>query len=721
MSPEEHRRVVQIFHAVADLTTPEEREARLAGLCGEDTDARRHVEAMLLADGAGDGALHHPVADIAADALASLPVPLQTTIDLDEYRITRQLGAGGMGEVFLAEDTRLNRNTALKVLAREFVRDPDRLRRFEREARIISALNHPNIVTIYRFGHADGVPVLATEYVDGVTLRQMIDDGPVAPDVVLDIARQVCSALGAAHAAGIVHRDIKPENIMRRADGVVKVLDFGIAKLVDASSTGSGHTTVADAIVGTPAYMAPEQARGMTIDTRSDVFSLGVVLHELLSGRAPFVGATAADVLAAVLQSEPRPLPDAPPALASIVSRCLRKEPKARYQDAAALLADLNATGAIAPEVWFRSRRALVAAAAIALVTFGAGVLALAVGNRPAPAVARSIAPDPSQPPGTRSVSPRADDLLKLGQYLMAQRNVDASNQAVEYLRQAVTLKPDSAITQATLALALRDQDTWAGLGPGTSAVAAREAARRAIALDANLPAAHLALARVANDYEWNWIEAEREFARTLALAPDLAEAHMGLAQVFETLARPEEAVKAARTAALLEPLSPRVLSDVGRTLYRARHYREAVTQFQRALTLDREYVPAVVRLQDTYDQLNDRDGMRAMIDRMVAAGPRMIPWALDFSRARYAAHLGRREQLVETALRIERSATGQGEIAFVLASLYADVDRSRALHWLERGIRERSMFPLQLRDPILDPLRQEPAFRDLLRETHMP
>jgi serine/threonine-protein kinase len=149
---------------------------------------------------------------------------------------------------------------------------------------------------------------------------------------------------------------------MRRADGVVKVLDFGIAKLVDASVTGSGHTTVADAIVGTPAYMAPEQARGMTIDARSDVFSLGVVLHELLSGRPPFVGATAADVLAAVLQSEPRPLSDAPPALASIVSRCLRKDPKARYQDAAALLADLNATDAIAPEVWFRSRRALVAA-----------------------------------------------------------------------------------------------------------------------------------------------------------------------------------------------------------------------------------------------------------------------------------------------------------------------------------------------------------------------
>ena len=721
MTPEDHQHVVDIFHEVVGLPTPNDRAARLELLCGENTQVRRRVEAMLLADDASDGVLHHPFNDLAVEALAGVPVSLQTTVDLDEYRITRLLGTGGMGEVFLAEDTRLGRNTALKLLPREFVHDADRLRRFEREARTISALNHPNIVTIYRFGHAGGVPVLATEYVDGQTLRQMIADGPLAADVVVDIARQVCFALAAAHAAGIVHRDIKPENIMRRADGVVKVLDFGIAKLTHAASAGSGHTTVTDAIVGTPAYMAPEQARGMSIDARSDVFSLGVVLYELLSGRAPFTGETPADVLAAVLQNEPRPLSGVPPALARIVRRCLHKTADTRYHDAAALLADLNATDAIGWARQFRSRPRLLSAAAIAVVMLGAGALALTVGERMTPSAARATAHDSPAMPEARTVNPRPDDLLRLGQYLMAQRNVDASNQAVAYLRQALAIKPESAIAHATLALALREQDTWAGLGPGKSAVPARQAALRAIALDASLPEAHLALARVANDYDWNWGEAEREFARTLALQPDLADAHLGHAQVLETLGRPEEAVKSARAAATLEPLSPRVMSDVGRTLYRARHYREAIELFRRALTLDRDYVPAIVRLQDTYDQLGDGNGMREMIDRMVAAGPRMIPWALELARARYAAHLGRKEQLVETALDIERSARGRGEMAFVLASLYAEVDGPRALQWLEHGIGEHSMFPLQLRDPILDPLRQEPAFQDLLRKTHMP
>jgi len=720
MTPEEHQQIVDIFHAVADQATPEDREARLSALCRGNVRVRSRVEAMLDADCAPGGALDRPLGEMAAAAMANLPRTLESPIDLDEYRILRLLGTGGMGEVFLAEDTRLGRKTALKLLPGAFIHDAERLRRFEREARAVSALNHPNIVTIYRFGDAGGVPVLATEYVDGLTLRQMLDSGPVAADIVVDIARQVCSALGTAHAAGIVHRDIKPENIMRRADGVVKVLDFGIAKLTDPEAVGSRQTTSVDAIVGTPAYMAPEQARGTAIDARSDVFSLGAVLYELLSGRAPFSGDTPADVLAAVLRSDPRPLSEVPPALARIVGRCLHKTMEARYQNAAALLADLDATGTLGRRRPFRSRRAMLTAAAIALAA-GAGTLAMTIGDRSVLFAPRSALHDSPQMSEARPVNPRADDLLRLGRYLMTQRNVDASNQAVEYLRQAVAIKPDSAMAQATLALALREQDTWAGLGPGKSAVTARQAARRAVVLDERLPEAHLALARVANDYDWDWVVAEREFARALELDPALAEAYVGHAQVLETLGRAEEAVKSALTAATLEPLSPRVMSDVGRTLYRARRYAEAIEQFRRALTLDRDYVPAIVRLEDAYDQLGDRDGVRAMIDRMVSVGPRMIPWALELSRARYAAHLGQPGQLVETARDIERSARGQGEIAFVLASLYAPVDRPRALHWLERGIRERSMFPLQLRDPVLDPLRQEPAFRELLRRTNMP
>src|SRR3989441_10183803 len=226
-------------------------------------------------------------------------VPTNTTIS--HYRILSKLGAGGMGEVYLAEDTKLDRKIALKLLPTKFTEDADRVRRFIQEAKAASALNHPNIITIYEIGQEQGTHYMAAEFIDGQTLRQRMMSDKLSLNVALDIAVQIASALAAAHAAGIVHRDIKPENIMVRRDGLVKVLDFGLAKLT-AHRLQAGHGdaptvtttgTVPGMVMGTLRYVSPEQARGLEVDARTDIFSLGIVLFEMVSGQLPFQGATA--------------------------------------------------------------------------------------------------------------------------------------------------------------------------------------------------------------------------------------------------------------------------------------------------------------------------------------------------------------------------------------------------------------------------------------------
>lgn len=274
---------------------------------------------------------------------------------ISHYKIIEKLGAGGMGVVYLAEDMRLGRKVAIKVLNQELTTNKDRLNRFEQEASAASNLNHPNILTIHEVGSEDGHHYIATEYIDGVTLRRKIAGTQLETPVVLDIAVQVASALEEAHAAGIVHRDIKPDNVMIRRNGYVKVLDFGLAKLtetVDRSpSDGEASTRVlvqtdAGVVMGTSHYMSPEQARGKPVDTRSDIWSLGVVIYEMVAGRTPFEGETSTDVIVAITQKEPPPLArfaaNLPAELDWIVMKALRKDRDERYQTIKEFLTDLR-------------------------------------------------------------------------------------------------------------------------------------------------------------------------------------------------------------------------------------------------------------------------------------------------------------------------------------------------------------------------------------------
>src|SRR5438309_8385927 len=279
---------------------------------------------------------------------------LSSGTKLGRYEIRSKIGEGGMGEVYLAQDTKLDRKVALKILPADVATHPDRMKRFVQEAKAASALNHPNIITIYEIDETASGHFIATEFIEGETLRER-EQKPLKLGESLDIATQIASALAAAHAAGIVHRDIKPENVMLRHDGIVKVLDFGLAKLTDRISpeavesealTSANIKTGPGVVMGTVIYMSPEQARGLPVDARTDIFSLGVVIYEMLAARNPFQGATPSDVIAAILKTEPpllsHCLPHVPRELEHLVGKALRKDREERYQEIKDLFIDLK-------------------------------------------------------------------------------------------------------------------------------------------------------------------------------------------------------------------------------------------------------------------------------------------------------------------------------------------------------------------------------------------
>ena len=350
MTPERWQQINHLFHE-ALAREPELRDSFLAEACANDETLRVEVESLISSHQEAEQFIETPAADVAAELLGRRECTFGPGQKIQNYRIVRLLGRGGMGEVYLADDTRLQRKVALKLLPPQYTSNPDRVRRFEREARAASALNHPNIVTIYEIGKSASVHFIATEFVDGKTLRQLMTEKPLKLGETLNVAIQVADALVGAHAAGIVHRDIKPENIMIRSDGYVKILDFGLAKLTEQqvfeveTETPTLLQSNPGLVMGTVQYMSPEQARGGRVDHRSDIWSLGIVLYELLTGSVPFLGETPSHVMVSLMENE---LPsvagyaNVPPALAHTITRALRKNRRDRYQTARQVALDLK-------------------------------------------------------------------------------------------------------------------------------------------------------------------------------------------------------------------------------------------------------------------------------------------------------------------------------------------------------------------------------------------
>jgi len=381
LTPERHARIGELYHKALERPR-EQRASFLDEACKGDVTLREEVGSLLAADDTASGFIETPAIALAAAHLAGDHQPLTAGIMVGPYQIQELLGRGGMGDVYRAHDPRLGRDVALKLLPPQFARDRERLARFAREARLLAALNHPNIAALYGIEESDGQRILVLELIDGATLDQRLTAGPIPLPEVLDIASQIVEALGAAHDHGIVHRDLKPANIAIRPDGVAKVLDFGLAKALDrpASEAAVNISDFSDAprLIGTAPYMSPEQARGEPGDQRIDIWAFGCVLYEMLTGRRAFDGETRSDVIAAIIERSPDwdALPAMTPmAIRRVVRRCLEKEPRDRLRhiaDARLEIRDAIASPAgTSPAVptWIRRRSVWAAVFAVVCLT----------------------------------------------------------------------------------------------------------------------------------------------------------------------------------------------------------------------------------------------------------------------------------------------------------------------------------------------------------------
>ena len=388
-----------------------DRPALLDEACRGDTWLRQEVESLLALEAVSERFIEKPAADIAAGQSGAVPM-IQPGCRLGPYEVRSAIGAGGMGEVYRARDTRLQRDVALKVLPRELALDAERVRRFQREAEALASLNHPNIAAIYGLEEANGIQALILELVEGPTLADRIVEGPIPIEDALAIARQLTDGLEAAHKRGIIHRDMKPANVKVRRDGVAKLLDFGLAKMMETQAGGSDSAP--GVLLGTPAYMAPEQLKGQPVDRRADVWGLGCVLFEMLAGRAAFEGDTNGEVAAEVLKSDPewQQLPAATPeSIRHLLRRCLNKDPGHRVHDMADVRIELEDASSSPPTRVQPVSRTWIVAIALAAAALAATATAtwLMRGAQSSPAMRETrveMMAQPTTDPTSLAVSP---------------------------------------------------------------------------------------------------------------------------------------------------------------------------------------------------------------------------------------------------------------------------------------------------------------------------
>jgi tetratricopeptide (TPR) repeat protein len=726
---ERWRRVDGILEAALELPAGE-RAAFLERTCGGDAELRREVEALLAHDGA-DGFLGSSASTEAARLLMGAAPPPLVGQRIGTFEVLAGIGKGGMGEVYLAQDTRLQRRVALKRIPAHLASDPERVIRFRREALATSALNHPNVVTVYEILAHEGGDLMVTELVDGVSLRQRMREGAVPFAAALDIVLQIARGLAAAHAVGIVHRDVKPANVMVRRDGLVKVVDFGVAKSPPQPLAAPGRATAPGELIGTVGYMSPEQARGLPVDARTDVWSLGVIFYELATGGSPFPGATPFDRLGAILEREPEPpshrRPGLPAALDGVIARALAKDAADRYGDAAELAADLerlrSASGrALAPATrrlaGVRWRAGMGAAAALALAL----VLGLAVWRPTSEPAPPELAP--GTVPGPGSAAPRATEPGTQEAYLRARRFL--SRRTVVDLRtasglfeQVLAREPGYAAAEAgwatTLALLASSEDSIRNAG------AARAHAVRALSLDPSCAEAHAALGLLTMNHDGDWPAAEASFRRALAIKPDDVTANHWLGEMLSLLGRPDEGLALLERAHQADPASLIVATDIVKALFLARRYDQAIARGKEVVELDPEF--AQVYLWSGYAHIlrgGPGDVETGLAE--VRLNARLDPSPL--SRGYLALALGRAGRGAEARrilqeLEIERRSTYIRPAVLAMARLGLR-EHAAAISELERELDSGgSLLGISV-GPLWQELRPFPGFAAVLRRANL-
>jgi tetratricopeptide (TPR) repeat protein len=676
-----------------------ERDAYVTSRCAGDMVLEGSVRDLLAAlEEAPDFLESRDPVDRAA--LSALGLDERPALDpgarMGPYEVLELLDAGGMGEVYRARDHRLRRDVALKVL--HGGPGGDAVARLSAEARAAAAISDPNVVAVFDVGEAEGVPFVVTELLDGETLGQRLRRGPVETQEAVALGIEIARGLAAVHAQGLVHRDLKPDNVFLTRQGGVKLLDFGVAKVLHGSvatrpATGAVASVEPSTVIGTPGYVAPEQVDGHPSDARADVFALGCVLHRMLGPRTSAIGALR------------EPLPSTVPfELARVVERCLARAPERRFQSAEEARSALESVAAAPRRRWRRAGAAAAAAAAGIAV-----VLALRSPGTDRPAGTRSIAAP------TRSW-PRSDaayEAFLRGRHLWNLRSGETVPQAVAEFNRALQLDPLYAPAYTGLADALATLGDMLHSMPHREAFARAEAAaRRALELDPSEAEAHATLGHM-RMHAWRWAEADREFRLAIEKSPGHAPAHQWRAYNLASQGRLGEAVDESRTAERLDPLSPIIAADVAQILYFAGRDEEAVAQARQTLLMN----PSFAEARRILFLALLRSGRRQEAARELEAYVRHPDGGPGGSVGYAYARLGRRADAQRTIAQLQARPRGRFVPPYDLAVIHAGLgERDRAFARLEEAVTtndpESMILPV---DPRLAGLRGDPRFAAVL------
>ena len=717
-------------------TDVEERGVFIEAACAGDDDLKNEILSLLESYGRVKGFLDVPASSISAEELAAEILQPEEASAIGKrvgaYRIEKEIGRGGMGAVFLArrDDETFHKWVAIKLIRRDTDNDTQ-LRRFQNEHQILAGLEHPNIARLIDAGSTtNGLPYFVMEYIDGIPVNRYCEEAALGIEGCLQLFLMICSAVEFAHSHSVIHRDIKPSNILVTHDGVPKLLDFGIAKSISVNGNGPTPSTATALRMMTPEYASPEQMRGHRVTTRSDVYSLGVLLYELLTHRRPydFDSKSPYEIVQAICEDEPIAPSRVvhsdeaalfPNDLENIILKALRKEPERRYDSVREFSDDITRYSEGRPvaarqeEFSYRVRKfikrqrpvAIAFAIALMFALVGFGVSRFADRARAAPTLTERLSD--RRFGGTSDDAAR--DLYIQASALWEQRTSSSVEKALDLFQQAIARDPNFSLAYSGLANSYFLSNVWGQIPAEEAFSKAREAALKAIDLAPDVSQGHLSLAMADWQYYFDWQAADREFRKATELDPtyELAPHWYGL--FLGEMGRSEEAVAMEKRAEELDPASIPVKADYARVLFYGRRYEESLEQYQMVARMDPNYMGVYYELADFYERTGRFDEMFEVVKKFGEPSHELLEAYRTGGIGAYEA------KVVEIQ---ERDGAPAIETAGRCAYLG---QTDKAIGYLYQGLNTHDHRMAQVKiDPRFDNIRSDPRFVDFLRRANL-